>query len=1015
MDWAASVKHVDMSKYRHDNLPSPEDPLFLDSLSGSLREIASAATDPLSEPSVSVEQFEVQLRRESFRLISAATVASAGSGSLSDLGAFWSHATLTCWHLIFMSETDSSDERYEGLAQPQLRKLPIILLEDILESCPLPMAVEFFEKYAPPMFPLLFGPLLWTLSLPKKEGPESAATTGTPAKPSSMPCWLPFLKLATNFLKRLKLHTPEQLLEQNTKVTGSLANVKYQNAVSSIMLILCQVYPLADKSAYRPLGSQNDQAMTLLEDEDEFEAERAQLFALSGDSKIGKGKKEVNVNFSLYESFWTLQKDFSRPNSIPIEEFSKRLRSLVTTLEHTQPKSEETTTVDEVRSYESRALESCSHRYLTSSRLLPIQLQDRHFRVQILTQVVIVCHHLSDISALLKKQVAEWQTRAMSLLKNEKPQQLALLQSVFEKSEHSWRKWRKSKPAPDLDKRQSSPLTGRKRKRSLGGAQLSSSALTSQKDKEGISSLSKKLAMDGAENNAALKDSCTKMRQSAPKLQKHLEDYVDALDPDSGIEAEYHPKNNAHFCWRAMRLLSAHHLGDIGHVSKLGDFEGMVRKVYAADYDTEIPGKMPKWMQDDDKDDEKEPIVEGKKQEKGRDQEDVEMEDAADKKGVADEMKTDEGNNLSLEPTPAHEATKKVADEAAMTDAFGPMPNPEKQKHQRDEKVGNEGEGRTPTLAEKRPNENEKEHGGEKDSIVDEGQNETSVRDKQTEKEPLASNKTVSATEGGFAAMDNSSWSAPPSQTQSTQRDSDTGGVGGQQQQKQEHHDSGVSAANSSHQPQFQQQRKSGDYASAGRSPLDNSGSRGRGADYRGGGQGRGERFDRGGGIGRDESRPRNERPEWGGGNRQRNDDRDHRNSDRSWHNDDRGRDRGPGGGRRVDDRRPTSTTRADDRSSRLPADRNTSTGKGDDSRGRDHHNRNPIGGGGSGSRYPENERRPGGGRSGGDNYASGGRSSHDNATSRGGGDYRGGGQDRGDRDRSRGGGPRRDRRGGRH
>ena len=36
-----------------------------------------------------------------------------------------------------------------------------------------------------------------------------------------------------------------------------------------------------------------------------------------------------------------------------------------------------------------------------------------------------------------------------------------------------------------------------------------------------------------------------KLIKTAPTLESHLEDYVDALDPESGIEEEYHPKNDS--------------------------------------------------------------------------------------------------------------------------------------------------------------------------------------------------------------------------------------------------------------------------------------------------------------------------------------------------------------------------------------------------------------------------------------------------------------------------------------
>eukprot|EP00751_Fragilariopsis_kerguelensis_P022340 CAMPEP_0170899026 /NCGR_PEP_ID=MMETSP0734-20130129/46403_1 /TAXON_ID=186038 /ORGANISM="Fragilariopsis kerguelensis, Strain L26-C5" /LENGTH=485 /DNA_ID=CAMNT_0011291897 /DNA_START=133 /DNA_END=1590 /DNA_ORIENTATION=+ len=67
-----------------------------------------------------------------------------------------------------------------------------------------------------------------------------------------------------------------------------------------------------------------------------------------------------------------------------------------------------------------------------------------------------------------------------------------------------------------------------------------------------------------------------------PTLEQHLESYVEALDPESGIEDDYHPKNNSLFTWRAMRLYAKHQLPLMSQCRKPADLEKITReRLYA--------------------------------------------------------------------------------------------------------------------------------------------------------------------------------------------------------------------------------------------------------------------------------------------------------------------------------------------------------------------------------------------------------------------------------------------------
>ena len=94
--------------------------------------------------------------------------------------------------------------------------------------------------------------------------------------------------------------------------------------------------------------------------------------------------------------------------------------------------------------------------------------------------------------------------------------------------------------------------------------------------------------MDNDDLIAVSKDRHTKL----PTLDEHLEPYVEALDPESGIEDEYHPKNDSLFTWRAMRLYTKHQLPLMSQCRQPADLEKITREWYRQSHGTSIPGEM---------------------------------------------------------------------------------------------------------------------------------------------------------------------------------------------------------------------------------------------------------------------------------------------------------------------------------------------------------------------------------------------------------------------------------------
>ena len=560
-----------------------KDAQFIESLSEDLQAIAKTTLDGTKgdnsggdDASIRLERLEVQLRQQVLRRIrelSASPSATTTTSATTDMGQFWTDALHLCLHFVYMSE-ESENEQYKGL---NARKIPFVLLEDIFDCLAVGQCWAFWRDVVLKAYPTIFGPRIWTPS------------------PSEHPCWLPFLKITNKLIRRLP---PKESAD--------------------IMLTLCRVYPLAERSGARPFGSHNAENITSFESVTEYEEEQAQI-----PMEIKMDEEGSVSDYNFYESFWKLQEDLNNPNGVDVAGFLQRLKNMITALE-----SHKVAIASEAPH---RVAHSEGVKYLTGSHLLPYQLTNPEFRIHILAQILIVLHYLlSAAGPTFRTQLVDWQNRFRLLFKSSGkygPKHLALLESILNGHEGAWRAWKKGKFQEDLDKKQSVPLTSKRRRRTLGGA-----LGTPNTEDEGSM-----VFTQGMLNPTELATVSKKMRSSVPSMDTHLAEYIEALDPEAGIEAEYHPKNDKLFAWRALRVMTRDHLGQMQRVHVNGDFEGMVRHIYKEQRDMDIPGECPEYVEEDfeEKEEEEEEIVqehndEEKLEPESEPAEDEHMEDITD-------------------------------------------------------------------------------------------------------------------------------------------------------------------------------------------------------------------------------------------------------------------------------------------------------------------------------------------------------------------------------------------------
>ncbi len=516
---------------------------YLENVGELVKPITKQLLEGDGEPAARADQFEIQLRKALFEKISPVLASAdplAQVSALSELGNLWVSIVGICLHLAHFTESSTQNSeaiQTDGQRYPDLvrKQLPFLLLEDINEMLPTELSVKFWEEYVEPSYDMIFSDTMWSTN--------------------NHACWLALVKVT---VKLLSNDLPKQ-------------------HAARLMQMVARVYPLSEKSGVKVWGSVNTENVVEMESATFFETQQADLVA-ADKNEHGQGDKDGAItDYSSYESFWKLQQDFHNPNAIAVADFLRRLQTFFSALESHKPDN----LADKGESSRN------TRKYLTSSRLLVTQLRDTAFRLHVLTQFLITAHHLTNQVDSLTPRLSEHILKAKRLMKNMGTQaayHLKVVESILETLEPQWRRWKQNKCKPDLDiPRQN--ITGQKRKH-ISQVTLEESAdlITTKSDAH----------YSVAEVQKDLTNLATKMRSVVPLVEIHLEDYVEALDPDSGIEAEYHPKNESLFSWRALRLLSEKHIGrQFGKIGPNGDFEVAVRDIYKEEKNVEIPGEAP--------------------------------------------------------------------------------------------------------------------------------------------------------------------------------------------------------------------------------------------------------------------------------------------------------------------------------------------------------------------------------------------------------------------------------------
>ena len=394
----------------------------------------------------------------------------------------------------------------------------------------------------------------------------------------------PFLGAEPKF-QRCKL----TLIRSCNELLRRLSKSKNTNFRGRVLMFMAYTFPLAERSGVNLKGVAAPSTVVIEEEDgdDPMTVETPVAGEVSGGMGAGGGENGSDVvDFGFYATFWGLQQAFADPaTSVAKDRWISLVENLQTVLQVFGSFSGDADEAGEAPGAvtapgaatgggeggaEVEALEEVYFaKFLTSSKLITLQLRDGYFRRHVLVQILIFLQTVTTerkgqpvLAASQRQQVDALHTRCIDLLRAIPPGGQKFADSVLamlEREEH-WIKW-KANGCQAFDKAEALCTVGEGRKRKapagLGAVkrmQLGNAALT-------------KLWNSGSND---LEDIAQRQQDMMPSLVDYLRPVYEQANPDEGIEEQYKVKNDKAFCWKAFRLISKHNVGLLSKVSQQG-------------------------------------------------------------------------------------------------------------------------------------------------------------------------------------------------------------------------------------------------------------------------------------------------------------------------------------------------------------------------------------------------------------------------------------------------------------
>ena len=366
------------------------------------------------------------------------------------------------------------------------------------------------------------------------------------------------------------------LLRMSNDLLRRLSSAQNTIFCGRIQLFLARLFPLSEKSALNLMSHFNldnvtsynkDAGKGVMEDTTVEEGEdEGETMEIEGDEDSSDAS--LPVDFNLYHKLWALQDLFCQPSQCYSAEQWKLLTGNVDEvlrafssfkLEDVQGSRRKTHQKSSLVEY------SESHyfaKFLTSEKLMNLQLRDSHFRRHVLLQMLVLFHYLvGDVkfkasSHQLQDNQTAWiketTENVYRLLEETPPQgtEFAAYVRYILKQEQNWVAW-KNDGCPSYEK---PPLATAEQNSYPVVEHLGDVHAKSSKHRHNLGNTELTRLWNLCPDNL---EACRKKsRRFVPDMQKFIAESIEQADPAARIEPEYKVINNPNFSWQALRLLS---------------------------------------------------------------------------------------------------------------------------------------------------------------------------------------------------------------------------------------------------------------------------------------------------------------------------------------------------------------------------------------------------------------------------------------------------------------------------
>lgn len=347
------------------------------------------------------------------------------------------------------------------------------------------------------------------------------------------------------------------LLKVANELLRKVSPIQEPQLCGRILSVLANSIPLSDPSGFNNIGTFNKEHETVTESEQEY---------------LNKTENTTERDFLLYYRFWRLQRYVSAPIDVEIIQHDKFVQELRICVE---------TTLAEYNRWHCPRVEvededdltvKFATTYLTAGRLFYLQLRDPKLRRQILTQLMFFLKQLENASNAAQKAeevpspatalaswLPSWQQRTMALLEQIEPNGKEFCQSLsfLVAQDAIWETWKTNRRL-NAKKPPTSSEAGDEETNETNETSETNEKETMAKSSDEIA---KKLPIftkitDEGWRQVLLqrsKEGDTALHGRRHGFEKYFGKFVEANDPDEGIDEEYHPRNSPLTCFLGLR------------------------------------------------------------------------------------------------------------------------------------------------------------------------------------------------------------------------------------------------------------------------------------------------------------------------------------------------------------------------------------------------------------------------------------------------------------------------------